>query len=203
VDDSALIAAVRAGDAQAERLFYDRHVERVYRLAFRIAGRPDLAEDFTQETFIRAFERLPSFRGDAALSTWLHRIALSVSYNGLRARRRVDAAESLEELVMDDETPALATAALPAHAEPDLKDRLRAAIDALPAGCKAVFLMHDVEGFTHEEIGSTLGVAAGTSKAQLFRAREKLRAMLAPFAPDAVRRAARLTVAEGSGGALA
>ncbi|MCU0633234.1 MAG: sigma-70 family RNA polymerase sigma factor [Gemmatimonadaceae bacterium] len=203
MDDAALVAAVRAGDGQAERLFYDRHVERVYRLAFRIAGRADLAEDFTQETFIRAFERLGSFRGEAALSTWLHRIALSVSYNGLRARVRVDQSESLEELVRTDDVTELSTMIAPAGAEPDLKERLRAAIDALPAGCKAVFLMHDVEGFTHEEIGATLGVAAGTSKAQLFRAREKLRAMLAPFAPESVRRAARLSSPEPSGGTFA
>jgi RNA polymerase sigma-70 factor, ECF subfamily len=195
--DDQLIAAVRAGDPVAQRQLYDRHVDRVYRLAFRIAGRADLAADFTQDTFIRAFERLGSFRGEAALSTWLHRIALSVSYNGMRSQSRFDRAESLDDdgdLV--NSTPMLMTAP---SVEPDLKDRLRAAIDALPAGCRAVFVMHDVEGFTHEEIGTALGVAVGTSKAQLSRAREKLRHWLAPFAPESTRSPAR----DASGGAVA
>lgn len=202
MDDQHLVKAILAGDAAAERQFYDRFVDRVYRIAYRVAGQRDLADDFTQETFIRAFERLESFRGEAALSTWLHRIALSVSYNGMRARSRVDRSESLDEL-LDGEPTVSASLAMPAPADPDLRDRLRAAIDALPEGCRAVFLLHDVEGFTHEEIGATLGVAAGTSKAQLFRAREKLRAWLAPFAPESVRRAARMTVPETSGGAMA
>jgi RNA polymerase sigma-70 factor, ECF subfamily len=193
--DAALVAGIRAGDPAAQRRFYDQHVDRVYRLAYRIAGRADLADDFTQETFIRAFERLESFRGEAALSTWLHRIALSVSYNGMRSHARFDRSESLDS---DTESPALSIP-IATPAEPDLKDRLRAAIDALPAGCRAVFVMHDVEGFTHEEIGNALGVAVGTSKAQLFRAREKLRTWLAPFAPESVRTASRDT----TGGALA
>jgi RNA polymerase sigma-70 factor, ECF subfamily len=195
--DDQLVAAVRAGDPVAQRQLYDRHVDRVYRLAFRIAGRADLAADFTQDTFIRAFERLGSFRGEAALSTWLHRIALSVSYNGMRSQSRFDRAESLDDDAdLVSSTPMLMTAP---SVEPDLKDRLRAAIDALPAGCRAVFVMHDVEGFTHEEIGTALGVAVGTSKAQLSRAREKLRNWLAPFAPESTRSPAR----GASGGAVA
>lgn len=203
MDDQRLVTAILAGDPAAERLFYDRFVDRVYRLAYRVAGSRDLADDFTQETFIRAFERLRSFRGEAALSTWLHRIALSVSYNGMRARTRIDRSESLDDLVDGEATSAAPALAVPAPADPDLRERLRAAIEALPEGCRAVFLLHDVEGFTHEEIGATLGVAAGTSKAQLFRAREKLRAWLAPFAPESVRRAARMTMPDSSGGAMA
>src|SRR5438132_14185662 len=88
VDERELIARVRAGDGLAERALYDAHVNRVYRLAYRLAGDDDLARDFTQETFIRAFDRLPAFRGEAALSAWLYAIATSGTLNGLRKRRR-------------------------------------------------------------------------------------------------------------------
>lgn len=159
----------------AEREFYDRFVDRVYRLVHRMTRRDDLAQEWTQDTFIRAFERIGQFRGDAALSTWLHAIAVSITLNGLRGRvRRDQQTTSLEDI---DAEPARREAA-----EPDLRDRMRAAIDALPTGYRTVFVMHDVEGYTHEEIGQVLGVAIGTSKAQLSRAREKLRRALAPFA---------------------
>src|SRR3989442_5604077 len=88
VDERELIARVRAGDALAERALYDAHVDRVFRLAYRLAGDDSLAQDFTQETFIRAFERLDSFRGEAALSTWLYTIATTVTLNGLRKLKR-------------------------------------------------------------------------------------------------------------------
>ena len=170
-----LIARAVQGDAQAQRALYDAHVDRVYRLAFRLAGDDDLARDFTQDVFIRAFQRLPDFRGDSAFGTWLHTIALSVSLNGLRKAKRLRAREtSLED------AESLGTS--PGRTEPDLRDRLHAAIDNLPPGYRAVFVMHDVEGFTHEEIATSLGVQPGTSKAQLFRARAKLRAALSDFA---------------------
>jgi len=88
VDERELIARVRAGDGAAERVLYDDHVDRVYRLAYRLAGDDQLAREFTQDTFVRAFERLASFRGEAKLSTWLHAIATSVVLNGLRKVKR-------------------------------------------------------------------------------------------------------------------
>jgi len=88
VDESALIARVRAGDGAAERALYDTHVDRVYRLAYRLSGDDELAREFTQDTFVRAFERLGSFRGEARLSTWLHAITTSVVLNGLRKVKR-------------------------------------------------------------------------------------------------------------------
>src|SRR5258707_7480437 len=88
VDEHELIARVRAGEPAAERALYDAHVDRVYRLAYRLAGDDELARDFTQETFIRAFDRLDTFRGDSRVSTWLHAIATSVSVNGLRKTKR-------------------------------------------------------------------------------------------------------------------
>ena len=175
MDDRLLIARVQAGDASAERALYDAHVDRVYRLVYRIAGDADQAQDYTQETFIRAFSRLADFRGEAALATWISAIAVSVALNGLRRGKRLRA----REVALDE---AATAAAVVRVAEPDLRDRLARAIDDLPEGYRVVFLMHDVEGYTHEEIGRTLGVQPGTSKAQLSRARAKLRRTLADFA---------------------
>jgi RNA polymerase sigma-70 factor (ECF subfamily) len=174
VSEQELIADAVRGDAEAQRALYDRHVDRVYRLAFRMAGDDDLARDFTQDTFIRAFNRLPDFRRESAFGTWLYAIAMSVCLNGLRSVRRlrtrevgIEAAESL--------------GGGRAPVDPDLRERLYRAIDDLPPGYRAVFVMHDVEGFTHEEIGEALGIQSGTSKAQLFRARARLREVLADF----------------------
>ena len=177
MDERQLIARVRAGDSAAERALYDAHVDRVYRLAFRLAGDDTLAQDFTQETFIRAFDRLGSFRGDAAFSTWLHAITTSVVLNGLRKVKRF----RQREADIDD---AESVGSSHRHAEPDLKTRLQQAIDELPEGYRTVFVMHDVEGYTHEEIGAALGVETGTSKAQLSRARAKLRVALSDFAGE-------------------
>src|SRR5690242_4346371 len=94
VDESQLLARAKAGDQAAERALYDAHVDRVYRLAYRLAGSDDLAQDFTQDTFIRAFERLKDFRGDSSFATWLHSIAVSVSLNGLRKVKRLRTREA-------------------------------------------------------------------------------------------------------------
>ena len=175
--DQQLIARAVAGDLAAQRALYEQHVDRVYRLAFRLAGDEELARDFTQETFVRAFDRLASFRGESALGTWLHAIGVSVALNGLRKVKRWRAREA----PLDD---ALTVGTTTRSAEPDLKVRLKAAVDALPEGYRTVFVMHDVEGYTHEEIAQTLGIQPGTSKAQLFRARAKLRVALADFAGE-------------------
>jgi RNA polymerase sigma-70 factor, ECF subfamily len=177
VEERDLISRVLAGDASAERALYDAHVDRVFRLVYRMAGDLDRAQDYTQETFIRAFDRLANFRGEAALSTWLGSIAISVTLNGLRKVRR----RNEREVSLDDGVP---VGRVPRDAEPDLKVRLSQAIEDLPDGYRAVFVMHDVEGYTHEEIATSLGVHPGTSKAQLFRARARLRAALADFVKD-------------------
>ncbi|HEX6940600.1 MAG TPA: sigma-70 family RNA polymerase sigma factor [Longimicrobiales bacterium] len=181
MDERWLIRRVLDGDVAAERELYETHVDRVYRLCYRMAGDDELAREFTQETFIRAFDRLPAFRGDAALSTWLHSIAVSVTLNGLRRVRRHQTREAqLEEAlhIGADREELL---------EPDLKSRLKSAIDALPEMYRIVFLMHDAEGYTHEEIGAALRVPVGTSKARLFRARARLREALADFAEEFAR----------------
>ena len=177
MNDRELIGRVLAGDPSAERALYDAHVGRVFRLAYRMAGDLDRAQDYVQETFIRAFQRLGEFRGESALSTWLCSIAISITLNGLRRTRR----SNEREVRLDDAPP---MGRMSREAEPDLKERLAQAIDALPEGYRTVFVMHEVEGYTHEEIAEVLGVQSGTSKAQLFRARAKLREALADFATE-------------------
>jgi RNA polymerase sigma-70 factor (ECF subfamily) len=176
VNDIQLITRVVAGDAAAERELYETYVDRIYRLTFRLAGDDELARDFTQATFIRAFEKIGSFRGDSSLSTWLHSIGLSVALNGLRKTRRQRNREAPMEEGMTIGTTSI-------EAEPDLKERMARAIDSLSEKYRTVFVMHDVEGYTHEEISETMHIPIGTSKSHLFHARGKLRAALADFAP--------------------
>ncbi|HEY7567241.1 MAG TPA: RNA polymerase sigma factor [Gemmatimonadaceae bacterium] len=174
MNERELLTRAQAGDPAAERAIYDTHVDRVYRLAFRLAGDAELAKEFTQDAFIRAFERLGTFRGDSALSTWLHAITVSVALNGLRKVRRLKREVQLEHAEsLGSNRP---------RSDPLLRQRLDEAIDKLPTGYRTVFLMHDVQGFTHEEIGAALGIEVGTSKAQLFRARARLRERLADLA---------------------
>lgn len=176
MDEQQLIAGVLSGDPSAERLFYDRHVDRVWRLAYRFAGEADLAQDIVQETFVRAFAKLESFRGASSLATWVTSVATTSALNTLRKVKRFRTQVSLDDAT---EIPHPGR-----HAEPDLKRRMSEAIAALPEGYRTVFLMHDVEGYTHEEIGTALGIQSGTSKAQLFRARARLREALADFAGE-------------------
>jgi RNA polymerase sigma-70 factor (ECF subfamily) len=174
-DEWGQITRIIAGDRLAARTLYDSHVRRVHRIVFRICGDEELACELTQDVFVRAFGQLSAFRGDSAFATWLHRIAVTVSLNAMRSVKRIRARE--EPLGDDDRH-----AAPDRQADPDLKERLYAAIDALPEGLRLTVVLHDVEGYTHGEIGSMLGVAEGTSKARLFEARAKLRVALADFA---------------------
>src|SRR4029079_10984584 len=123
------------------------------------------------------FASIESFRGDSAFGTWLHTIAVSVSLNELKRRKRENArAAPLEDaLTMSHAAPL---------SDPILRERLMAAVNDLPEGCRTVFMMHDAEGYTHEEIAKALGVTPGTSKAQLSRGRAKLRIALAEFAEE-------------------
>ena len=177
VTEPQLVQRLRDGDQDAARALYDAHVDRVFRICYRFAGEDHLAQDFTQETFVRAFTKIDTFRGEAAFGTWLGSIATTVSLNGLRKVKRF---RSRETALHDD---LRATGGLN-RLEPDVKERLHRAIDELPAGYRTVFLLHDLEGYTHEEIGTMLGIKAGTSKSQLFRARSRLREKLADFAGE-------------------
>jgi RNA polymerase sigma-70 factor, ECF subfamily len=168
--EGQLIRLASDGDARAIRTLYDRYAPRVYAVVRRIAGDDDLAQDYAQEAWIRAIRALPTFRGDARFSTWLHRIAVNSALQALRkaeTRRRREA-PAPEQI-----------AAAPKRGDALLQKRLEDALDDLPEGMRRVLILHDVEGYTHEEIGDALGVTSGTSKSQLFKARAKMRELLA------------------------
>ncbi|MEX2178543.1 MAG: RNA polymerase sigma factor [Gemmatimonadaceae bacterium] len=172
-----LIARVVAGDRLAARELYDAHAPRVFRLAYRLTGDDELAREFTQETFIRAFAQLGRFRGDSALSTWLHRVTASVVSNAMRKVKRFRARET-------DLDEAGLVHAPGSGGDHDLRDKLHRAIDELPEIYRTTLVMHDVEGYTHEEIAKVLGVAEGTCKSRLSVARAQLRKKLASFAKE-------------------
>jgi RNA polymerase sigma-70 factor, ECF subfamily len=166
-----LIRQACEGNGPAVRALYERYAPRVYAVVRRIAGDDDLAQDFAQEAWIRAIRALPTFRGDARFSTWLHRIAVN---SALQALRKADTRSRRE-------TPLPDTVAVhPQEGDTLLGELLERAMDQLPDGMRQVLILHDVEGYTHEEIGELLGVTSGTSKSQLFKARGKMRELLRP-----------------------
>lgn len=175
-EESRLIACVLAGDRSAARELYDTHAPRVHRLCYRLTGDQDLAEECTQDTFVQAFRHLDRFRGDSALSSWLHRVAVRATLTSLRRRRRWQERETT--LARAEGVPARQ------EADPDLKSRLARAIDELPEKLRVVVILHDVEGYTHGEIAAMLGAPEGTCKTRLMHARNRLRKELAAFAAD-------------------
>ena len=176
-DQRALVERARRGDASAHRALYDTHVERIYRLTYRLTGVEHLARELTQDTFVRAFAGIEGFRGDSAFGTWLHTIAVSVTLNELKRLKR----ERARNAPLDD---ALDVGLSAPTSDPLLRAKLMHAVNELPEGCRTVFMMHDAEGCTHQEIAAALGVTEGTSKAQLARARGKLRVALAGLAGE-------------------
>lgn len=147
---------------------YRRYAPRVFAVVRRIAGSDALAEDWSQEAWIRVFRSLPGFRGDATFGTWLHRVAVNSALQGRRSRNRHDTRETTLPVTLPG----------PASGSAELRLTLERAMDRLPDGMREVLVLHDVEGFTHEEIGEMLGVASGTSKSQLYKARARMRTML-------------------------
>ncbi len=173
--DLELALRCRDGDAGAFEELYRRHAGRLYNLALRMAGTAQEAEDLLQEVFLQAHRKLAGFRGDSSLATWLYRLAMNHCLDHLRGRRvRMD--RSTDSL----DAESAVEPASPAPAVPTAVSRidLERAIGRLPDGCRAAFLLHDVEGFEHQEIAQILGVSVGTSKSQVHRARMKLRDML-------------------------
>ncbi len=172
-DVNELVSAAQGGDELAFRSLYDQTVGRVHALCLRLVSDPAAAEELTQDVFVRAWERLASFRGESAFSTWLHRLAVNVALTERRARgrreKRIFPAGELEDLEKEGTGSAIS---------PGTRMDLEQAIAALPAGARTVFVLHDIEGYQHDEIAAMSGLAAGTSKAQLFRARRLLREML-------------------------
>jgi len=168
-----LVSRAASGDLGAFEALYREHVGRVHAICLRLAGDRDLAEDWTQEVFIRAWQKLQTFRADSSFTTWLYRISVNVSISGLRLSGR----RAMRELAgQDEEARAHPAGGLPADAVRDLEE----AIQALPAGARTVFVLHDVEGYQHGEISGVTGLAVGTCKSQLHRARRILREVIGP-----------------------
>ena len=169
VSDSAMPAD--SPDRAAERARYEQHVDRIYRLALRMTGNAEVAEDLTQDVFIRAFDRLHQFRGESGLGTWLHRVAITVILNAVAKRK----AAATRELPLD---PSAAAASRSGAIELDSRDRVRAAVAQLPEELRVVVLLYDVEGYQHNEIASMTGITAGACRMRLLRAHQLLRSML-------------------------
>jgi RNA polymerase sigma-70 factor (ECF subfamily) len=169
-NDSDDVRAAAAGDRHAFQRLYQLHVGRVHGAVYRLAGYDHArAEDLTQDAFIRAWQKLPGFRHESAFGTWLYRLAVNVALMDIRARG-ADPVSMLDDEHLPDtgETPFCAAE----------REELERAIGQLPPRARAVLILHDIEGWRHEDIGSELDMAVGTSKAQLHRARGLLRKVL-------------------------
>lgn len=174
--ESDLVARCRNGDLGAFEELYRRHAGRLFSLACRMVGNTADAEDLLQEIFLLAHRKLDGFKGESALGTWLYRLGMNVCLDHLRSRssRMVRATDSFDA----DAGPVIpATRADAAELVVDRVD-LERAIGQLPEGCRAAFLLHDVEGFEHHEVATILGIAEGTSKSQVHKARLRLRGLL-------------------------
>ncbi|HEV2643824.1 MAG TPA: RNA polymerase sigma factor [Candidatus Elarobacter sp.] len=166
------VTLAAGGDRRAFERLYRANVGRVFAICVRMYGDRGRAEELAQDAFVRAWERLPQFRGESAFTTWLHRLTVNVVLEAKRGERRERA--RLEP----DDTLEMAPPLAPRERHADRMD-LAAAIAALPPGARAVFALHDVEGYKHEEIAAMLDITSGGSKAQLHRARRLLREALA------------------------
>ena len=164
-DEDAWIRRAQRSDARAFEALYRLHVDKVYGLCLRMTGNVSEAEDCTQEAFIQAWNKMMKFRGDSAFSTWLHRIAVNTVLGRVRKSKR----EQDRIQTVADTRPA----PLETGDTGELRD-LTAAIDRLPEGARHVFVLNAVYGYTHDEAAEMLGIATGTSKAQLHRARRLL-----------------------------
>lgn len=174
MNDFAMTASVKeaqAGDTVAFERLYRENVDRVYALCFRLAGNSGEAEELTQDVFVHAWKKLESFRGDSAFSTWLHRLAVNV----VLTARRTDKRRTARVMTTDN----LAIYETDSRSEP-VGDRmdLDREMARLPDAARTVFVMHEIEGYTHEEIAQLTGRAEGTCKTLLHRARKQLRERL-------------------------
>lgn len=170
--ESLIIRHAIDGDERALRALWTRHAPHIDMVVRRlVGGDADTAADIAQEVWIQIFRALPSYRGDSQFSTWAHRIAVNRTLNALRKTRRLS---SMETDVQED-----SAAVEPDHDRSFVAESIEAAAAKLSPGARAVFMLHDVEGYTHEEIAESLGITTGGSKSQLFKARAKLRSLLA------------------------
>lgn len=170
--DSTLIQRAVDGDERAMRQLWSQHAPHIDAVVRRLVGNPDDAVDIAQEVWIQIFRALPTYRGDAQFGTWAHRIAVNRTLNALRRTRRLARIET----DIEEETASVEHGSERALLAASIED----ATARLSPGARTVFVMHDVEGYTHEEIAAELGITPGGSKSQLFKARARLRKLLAP-----------------------
>ncbi len=167
---AALVARAQNGDQEAFRALYDEYVGQIYALSLRFTADPVKAEERTQSAFIRAWEKLDSYRGEGGFIQWLKKL----TSNLILQEQRSDKRRSARIFATEDPT----IYERPSEGRPDDRIDLERAIALLPEGARTVLVLHDIEGYRHEEIGNLVGIATGTSKAQLHRARKLLREML-------------------------
>jgi RNA polymerase sigma-70 factor, ECF subfamily len=163
-----IVRRAQQGDVDAFQRLYYAHAPAVHSLARRMLGDEGAAREMVQDVFVRAWERLGSFRGESAFGTWLHRVGVNLILNQLRVAKR-DVARFIDD-DLDDDVPV----AGPSDGGVEARIDLDAAIARLPAGARTVFVLHDIEGYAHDEIAQMLGLAPGTIRAQLWRARRQL-----------------------------
>jgi RNA polymerase sigma-70 factor (ECF subfamily) len=174
-DDLALAERCRAGDFEAFETLYREHSSRLFGLTMRMLGNRTDAEDMLQDIFLAAHRKLKSYRGDARLGTWLFAMNQCLDHLRSKSARMSQTTSSIDaENAMEPVSPASGPAVGAVH-----RIDLERAIARLPEGCRAAFLLHDVEGFEHREVGTMLGISEGTSKSQVHKARLKLRKSLA------------------------
>ncbi|MCA9680138.1 MAG: sigma-70 family RNA polymerase sigma factor [Kofleriaceae bacterium] len=170
-EDAVLIAACRRGEQRAMEALYHQYKRRVFGLVHRIVGPADV-EEVAQDVFVRVFRGLPSFRGESALGTWIYRLAVNaaLSHVSRRSRRSEVGDDELERVAAPEEV----------RRDPRLSARVEDAMARLPAGYRAILVLHDVEGLSHEECAAIMDCRVGTSKSQLHKARAKMRDLLGP-----------------------
>jgi len=178
LSESEAIERAKQGDADAFEALYDLHKRRVYSLCLRMTANAAEAEDLTQEAFLQLFRKIGTFRGESAFSTWLHRMAVNVVLMRLRKK-------NLPIVPLDDPLESEEETSKKELGGPDQKlagsvDRMQIqrAVEALPPGYRTIFVLHDVEGYEHDEIANLVGCSIGNSKSQLHKARMKLRDLL-------------------------
>jgi RNA polymerase sigma-70 factor (ECF subfamily) len=173
--DAVLVERCRRGDLTAFEELYRTHAGRLFSVACRMVGNPADAEDLLQEIFLSAHRKLESFRGESALATWLYRLATNQCLDYLRSR----AGRTSQVTDPLDEEPGRYEAGSPGLAEQTVtRMDLERSLARLPEGCRAAFVLHDIQGLEHKEVAEVLGIAEGTSKSQVHKARLRLRAML-------------------------
>jgi RNA polymerase sigma-70 factor (ECF subfamily) len=177
-NEAELIERAKQGDAQAFQALYDKHKRRVYSLCLRMTANTAEAEDLTQEAFLQLYRKIATFRGESAFSTWLHRLSVNVVL--MQLRKKSLPVVSLEESTQGEEDTPKKDFGAEDLALAGSIDRLQLqrAVDDLPPGYRTIFVLHDIEGYEHNEIATLVGCSIGNSKSQLHKARMKLRDLL-------------------------